>query len=236
MGTASNRPAIGFYAKTFGAVFLVSFLVGLVTIAILARPRRVEAIPRQDAVTLKPLTPGLVVTSQLLPGDLIGLRERGVRAVIDLRPDGEAPDQPTARAMADAAQAQGLSFFYTPTPHGVVPAEVVHDFSAALAFVRAKAPVSPDASQAPVALFCRSGARAVRVRALAEASRASGMSLDQIERAAMGAGFSIADERDEIVRRIAARGWRSRIVRMNRESEWGATRGRVTVGAKHSGG
>ncbi|QLP97050.1 MAG: hypothetical protein HZY79_06130 [Rhodoblastus sp.] len=169
--------------------------------------RRRAAPARQEVVTLKPLAPGIAVASQLLPGDLSELRARGVRAVIDLRPDGEAPDQPSASTMADAARAARLSFFYTPTPHGVVPPDVVHDFSTALVQIRAQpAAASPDAAQAPIVLFCRSGARAVRVWALAEASRAGGMSLDEIERAATGAGFSIADERDEVARRIAARG------------------------------
>lgn len=209
----SLRPTAGFYAKTFGALFAASFVIGLALFTIILSggdaPERQTSVSadRQNAVVLKPLAPGVVVTSQLRPGDFAGLRRRGARAVIDLRPEGEAPDQPTVREMAGAAQAASLSFFYTPTPHGAVPPEVVRDFTAALALIRANPGVgAAEGAEAPIVLFCRSGARAVRVWALAEATRPGGMSLEQIERAATGAGFSIDDERQEIVRRIAARG------------------------------
>ncbi|MBW8304173.1 MAG: hypothetical protein K0M78_09570, partial [Brevundimonas sp.] len=45
---------------------------------------------------LRPLSPQVWVTGQLTPGQIAGLREAGFTCLVNHRPDGEEPGQPTA--------------------------------------------------------------------------------------------------------------------------------------------
>ncbi len=131
---------------------------------------------------------------QLKPGDLNRLKARGMTAIVDLRPDGEAPDQPTSQSMAQAARDLGMDFAYVPVPHGDIPDDAVK----ALADVLNTIP-------RPVVLYCRSGSRAARAWGLAEASRPNGLKEDEIRRVVAGAGQSVDDLAAAIAARIAAR-------------------------------
>jgi uncharacterized protein (TIGR01244 family) len=153
------------------------------------------ALTRTPPVSYKELQPGVFVAAQIAPADMAALRENGFNAVIDLRPDGEAPDQPPSTQMAAAAQKAGLAFSYTPAPHGVVPGVTVDQFARA-----------PSESARPTLLYCRSGKRAARVWALSEASRVGGLDADAILRASAAIGLSAEDVKADIDARIARRG------------------------------
>src|SRR4051812_36147632 len=77
------------------------------------------------APALKPVAPGLFVTSQLKTENVLALRRTGIRNIVDLRPDDEAKDQTPSSAIKQAAEENGLSFHYVPIPHGPVPKEAV---------------------------------------------------------------------------------------------------------------
>jgi len=51
------------------------------------------------------LTEKLSVSSQLAPADLTAAADQGIRSIINNRPDGEAPDQPTSAEIEAAAAA-----------------------------------------------------------------------------------------------------------------------------------
>jgi len=88
------------------------------------------------------------VGPQIQLADLAVLKAQGVEVVINNRPDGEAPDQPSHEAMAEASAALGLSYYFIPvSPRGLTQDNVV-DMQAALA-----------ASSGPVFAYCRSGNR-----------------------------------------------------------------------------
>ena len=172
-------------------IFFLSMLAGLVlVIGWFAATRAVSAPQTQTAR----LTEDIQVSEQIRPEQLAALKSQGFQTVIDLRPDGEAPDQPGSAAMAQAAKQAGLQFGYVPVPHGDVPAATID----ALARLLADTP-------RPVLLYCRSGARAARTWALAEASRPGGLDATGITQRARAAGRPVDDLQSQIDQRIAAR-------------------------------
>jgi uncharacterized protein (TIGR01244 family) len=122
------------------------------------------------------------VSSQLAPHDVDRLRGLGYRSLIDLRPDGEAADQPSADAMRRAAGQAHLVFRYVPVPHGDIPERVVDELAQALKDV-----------PRPVLLYCRTGRRAARTWALVEARRPGGLPPAEIEQAVKNAGQDADD-------------------------------------------
>jgi uncharacterized protein (TIGR01244 family) len=146
------------------------------------------------APVLKPVAPGLFVTSQLKTENVLALRRRGIRSIVDMRPDDEARDQTPSSAIKQAAEENGISFHYVPIPHGPVPKEAVEALQTALAD-----------RTAPTVLYCRTGNRAARALALVEASRTDGPSAVAINTMVRDADFSADDLKSEIEQRIAQR-------------------------------
>jgi uncharacterized protein (TIGR01244 family) len=144
---------------------------------------------------LQPLAPGLLVAGQIVPGDVAAVAQRGVRTIIAMRPDGEEAGQPSSASMAAAAAAGGVRFAYVPVPHGEMPDAVAAELAAALSA----------AGDGAVLLYCRSGRRAARAWALAEASRRDGLTVAEIEAAARRVGQSVDDLTGRIRGRVSAR-------------------------------
>lgn len=134
------------------------------------------------------------VSPQISLRDVAYMARYGMHTIVDMRPDGEAADEPGHLQLEQIAKAQGLDFSYIPVPHESVPPETVHELGEVLL-----------SSPKPVVLYCRTGRRAVRTFALFEASRDGGPSVDAILAMVKNTGFSAEDLRPEIVSRIAAR-------------------------------
>lgn len=143
---------------------------------------------------LTPLVGGVWISGQLLPQQVEELAARGMTAIVDLRPDDEEPGQPSLQQVSAAASRAGLAFSYAPVAGRSPPQSAVDAVSRAL--------LRPDTT---VVLYCRSGARAARTWALAEASRSGGLEAEAIEAAAKSAGQPVDDLRDQILARIATR-------------------------------
>lgn len=118
------------------------------------------------------------VSGQLAPQDLAGLTAAGVTVLINNRPDGEEPDQPTGAEMAEAARAAGLEYVSAPYRGRPTP-EAVEAIRSALA--------KPDAK---VHAFCRSGMRSCSAWAIAEVS--AGRPVEEVIEAGRGAGYDLA--------------------------------------------
>jgi len=179
---------------SMGRVFLFSLLVGAGAVLAIAW---VEHVPRpvaQAPFRARPLSPGIAVTAQLEPGQMSAIASR-YRTVVDIRPDGEDAGQPSSDAMRDAATRAGLGFDYVPVPHGDIPEAAVRRLAGAMS-----------ANQGQVLLYCRSGRRAARTWALAEAERPGGWPADRILAAVKEAGQDAQDLRPRIEAAIAARG------------------------------
>lgn len=182
--------------KAFGIAVLIGAAISL-GMAWYQRPITDTAAATSDAQAPKysRLAPGVYVTSQIGPADVARYRAHAeVKAIVDLRPDGEIANQPSAEAVGAEARKQGMRFAYVPTPHGPIPDAVVAQFSEAMT-----------KSSEPVLLYCRSGSRAARVWALAEASKPGGLDAPAILKAVSAAGLSAEGERADIEKRIAAR-------------------------------
>ena len=98
---------------------------------------------------LRQINPDLAVSPQILPEDVRALAEAGFKVLINNRPDGEAPGQPTSQALEAEARRCGIDYRYIP----VVPGEASD--SDARAFAEAL-----EQSHGPAVAFCRTGARA----------------------------------------------------------------------------
>lgn len=126
---------------------------------------------------LKQLTDTMCVAPQIRPEEIASIKEAGFSLVINNRPDGEEPDQPTSKEIRAAVEEAGLAYVHIPVGHGISPAEVgaMRD---ALAECGGK-----------VLGFCRSGTRSTLLWALAQSEE--GVPTETLHEAAEGAGYSL---------------------------------------------
>jgi sulfide:quinone oxidoreductase len=115
-------------------------------------PKRI--LPMQ----IKPLSPDVSVSQQILPEDVPAAAAAGIRTIINNRPDGEQPDQPDGAAIEAAAIAAGLAYCHIP----IVPGRVTPSDVAAMASALSELPK-------PALAFCRSGTRSAQLWALSQA-------------------------------------------------------------------
>jgi uncharacterized protein (TIGR01244 family) len=174
--------------KLFFVALILTISVKL-TNYYMARPKFPVTAPE-----LKQLSENVFLTSQLQPATVPYLKRNGIRTVIAVRPDGEAPDQPSSTEIAAAAEEQRYQFHYIPVPHDSIPEEAIDSLHDALTL-----------DQGPFVLYCRTGRRAVRLFALTEAMRADGPNADAILEMVTNAGFTADDLREDIAKRISRR-------------------------------
>lgn len=103
----------------------------------------------------KTLADGMTVSPQLDPADIAALAGDGVALVINNRPDGEAPGQPTAAEGRAAAEAAGIAYRHLPVRFATLQPEQVDRFGEAVA-----------AASGAVHAHCASGARSANLWAL----------------------------------------------------------------------
>src|SRR5690349_13154303 len=104
------------------------------------------------------LTDGFSVAPQLSVKDVEAASAAGFRILINNRPDGEAPDQPTSAELSAAASRLALDYRHVPVVRGQISDEQVAALRKALA-----------EGQGPALAFCRSGTRSATLWALASA-------------------------------------------------------------------
>ncbi|HYE45796.1 MAG TPA: TIGR01244 family sulfur transferase [Caulobacter sp.] len=85
----------------------------------------------------------------MAPDDMAEAASRGFKLVINNRPDGEAPGQPTSLEMEQAARAAGLDYVHIPVVGGPTPDQVEQNRAAV------------QSAAGPVLAFCRSGTRSI---------------------------------------------------------------------------
>lgn len=124
------------------------------------------------------LTPMISVAPQIAPDDCALAKAQGFAAIVNNRPDGEAPGQPDSATMQAAAEAAGLRYIAIPIDHT----------GFAMPQVEAMAAVLKDGG--PVLAFCRSGTRSTNLWALAAASL--GEDPDAIVAAAEAGGYDVS--------------------------------------------
>lgn len=107
---------------------------------------------------LKRINDHVSVAGQIQPEDVATLKALGFTAIVNNRPDGEAPDQPAGAAIEAAARAAGLAYHAIPLGREGVNPDLVDRTRAAL-----------EGSAGPVFCFCRSGTRSTTLWALSQA-------------------------------------------------------------------
>ncbi len=120
----------------------------------------------------------LLVAGQIAPEDVATAAAQGVRTIINNRPDGEQPGQPSAAAIEAAATAAGLGYAHIPVDHSGFSMEQIEAMTAALA------------QPGPALAFCRSGTRSTFLWALARGL--AGDEPAQIAAKAANAGYDVA--------------------------------------------
>ena len=95
------------------------------------------------------VTDDFYVAPQIELSDIARAAADGFKMVINNRPDGESPDQPTSAQMEAAAREAGLDYVYIPVRGGPSREQVLAE-QAALA-----------EAEGPVLAFCRSGTRSI---------------------------------------------------------------------------
>jgi uncharacterized protein (TIGR01244 family) len=94
------------------------------------------------------LTDSIAVSPQIMPEDVAEIAAAGFCVLINNRPDGEVPDQPTSAAIAAAAQAAGLEYHHMPVTAASFPGPDLQAMSDLL-----------DDPARPALAFCRTGTR-----------------------------------------------------------------------------
>jgi len=128
---------------------------------------------------IRRLTDRVAVAPQLSPADLAGVAAQGFVALVNNRPDGEEPGQPSGAEMRAAAEAAGLAYSEVPVTHAGFGHHQLDAMAAALA-----------AAPGPVLAYCRSGTRSCHLWALAEAR--GGADPQALADAAAGAGYDLS--------------------------------------------
>jgi uncharacterized protein (TIGR01244 family) len=126
------------------------------------------------------VTDDFSVAPQIAIGDLARAAEAGFALVINNRPDGEAPDQPTGAEIESAARAAGLDYAFIPVRGAPTPEQVAAE-RAVLATARG-----------PVLAFCRSGTRSITTWSLGEAG-AGARSRAELVKLGAAAGYDLAN-------------------------------------------
>ena len=106
------------------------------------------------------LTDQISVAPQIAPEDCAVAKGEGFTAIINNRPDGEVPGQPSCAQMRAAAEAAGLRYCAIPIDQSGFSLPQIEAMAAEL-------------GAGPVLAFCRSGTRSTNLWALAERQKAS---------------------------------------------------------------
>lgn len=118
------------------------------------------------------------VSPQISPEDIQTIKAQGFVAIINNRPDGESPDQPTNAAIETAAHEAGLSYHFIPLGREGVSSDMIEKTKEVL-----------EGSTGPVFCFCRSGTRSTTLWALSQAGKAPA---NEIISAAAHAGYDVS--------------------------------------------
>ena len=94
------------------------------------------------------LTDTVGVSEQISASDVAEIAAAGFKVLVNNRPDGEAPDQPSSAEISAAADVAGVRYYYLPITADIFPGPDVSVMASLL----------DDVTQ-PVLAFCRTGTR-----------------------------------------------------------------------------
>ena len=124
------------------------------------------------------VTDQLSVAPQIALSDLATAAAQGFKLVINNRPDGEDPAQPTSAQVEAAAKAAGLDYAYIPVRGAPTPDQVEAERELL------------DSHPGPVLAFCRSGTRSIVTWSIGQA-QADNFSRDELVKLGADAGYDL---------------------------------------------
>lgn len=125
------------------------------------------------------VTDDLSVSPQIALEDLARAKAEGFKLVINNRPDGEDPSQPTSAEVEAAARALGLDYVHIPVRGGPTPDQVEANRLAV------------EQAGGPVLAFCRSGTRSIVTWSLGE-FQADSRTRDELVELGAKAGYDLS--------------------------------------------
>ena len=128
---------------------------------------------------IRKVTDSFSVAPQIEPQDVEAAKAQGFVKLINNRPDGEVPGQPTNAQMQAAAEAAGLGYVHIP-------------FAGRPSAEQAEAVArEAEAAEGPVLAFCRSGTRSITAWSIGQAMSGRRTPGELVELAA-GAGYDLS--------------------------------------------
>jgi uncharacterized protein (TIGR01244 family) len=125
------------------------------------------------------VTDQISVAPQIALADLAAAAAQGFKLVINNRPDGEDPSQPSSAQVEAAAKAAGLDYAYIPVRGSPTPDQVEAERELL------------ESHEGPVLAFCRSGTRSIVTWSLGQA-QADAYSRDELVRLGADAGYDLS--------------------------------------------
>ena len=125
------------------------------------------------------VTDDFATAPQISVADVAEAARQGFRTIINNRPDGEAPDQPTSAEMEAAARAAGLDYVHIPISGGPTPAQVEAERQVVAA------------AEGPILAFCRSGTRSIVTWSIGQAMSGA-MDRGELVRLGRNAGYDLS--------------------------------------------
>lgn len=124
------------------------------------------------------VTDALSVSPQITPAEVAQAKAQGFVAIVNNRPDGEAPDQPTSAEIEAAARAAGLTYTHIPVRGGPTPDQVEENKRAL------------ESAGGPVLAFCRTGTRSIVTWSIGQAL--AGADRDELLKRGADAGYDLS--------------------------------------------
>lgn len=128
---------------------------------------------------IRTVTEDFAVAPQIAPEDMAEVAARGFRLVINNRPDGEVPGQPSSAEMEAAAKAAGLHYAHIPVRGGPVLTDVEAMHHAV------------KHARGPALAFCRSGTRSIVTWSLGQLEKGD-RPREELVRLAHNAGYDLS--------------------------------------------
>ena len=119
-----------------------------------------------------------LVSGQIRPEDVAGLKDLGVTLIVNNRPDNEDVGQPEGDDIEAAAKAAGIDYRHVPIARGLGPSDI-----------EAMREAMHSVGGGKLFAFCRSGNRSTLAWAVAMSE--DGASREELDRHVSGAGFDL---------------------------------------------
>jgi len=126
---------------------------------------------------IRKLTDEVSVAEQIAITDIIKIKALGFNTIVNNRPDGEIPNQPTSEEMKAATLAAGLEYFYIPMGREGASEQLINDTKKVL-----------KNNSGATLCYCRTGNRSTILWALSQSDK---LDKDEIIKIADAAGYDI---------------------------------------------